>query len=76
MLGLGIGASPNGHAHIVVRVGRSIVHVYDRGALEAYVGAWTAALDHRHVFGGGGEAFAEVTREVARLRYPMLKIRT
>lgn len=34
-----------GHGHIAVRVGRLLVYVHDREALEAFTDAWAKAAD-------------------------------
>ncbi|HET6909880.1 MAG TPA: hypothetical protein VFH54_11120, partial [Mycobacteriales bacterium] len=44
-------ASPDGRTHLLVTVGPLTVAVYDRAALDSYIGAWTLAVDYaRRVF--------------------------
>jgi len=38
-------ASRNGNAHVAVRVGRTLVYVQDRQALESFAAAWEQAVE-------------------------------
>lgn len=70
--GIASAASPNGRAHLVVRVGRVRWHVYDRAALNAHCGVWATAFDHaRRLFAPENpEAFEDLVRREQRAQTP------
>jgi hypothetical protein len=58
ILGIASGASPDGHAHVVLRTPRISWRIYDNAAMWSFIEGWSAALDAGiAIFGGGGEAF-------------------